>query len=284
MLVKTIKKFIYEIIIFLIFIGMFYNYISNWASAWFNVDSFYAFAPFVFLFTGYLLKNDFEQLKNAKKQVSLYGLILLILALCFYVVGIRTGIEYFVSISASVFISGIILFLYGFKVLKMLFIPIFLCTLTLPIFPLHRITMPLQMFSANVASDAINFLGVSCYNEGNIILIDNKYRMTVVSGCSGLKSLSTLFVISIIYSYLIKLNLLKNILLTVSTIPIALFFNVLRLMSVGFYILYNGYEGSEAFHDNAGIVAYILGIGSVLLLAKSMETNIDEDEENYEKE
>ena len=107
-------------------------------------------------------------------------------------------------------------------------------------------------------------------NEGNIIFLE-QYRISVIPGCSGLKSSFSLFFLCIIYSYFIETTFLKKIGFVALSLPLALFMNVIRLLAVCFFVLYNGTEHVEAFHDNAGIVAYIIDITIVLFIARILE-------------
>ncbi len=276
-MLSKVKNYIFEILILVVLIILYSSYIPVWISLWSDFDSFYAFGFFMLAFIGYLFKENFEEYKKIEKKPSYsWSLPFLIGGLILYMLGIRADFEYFVSLSLPVFIAGIILMLYGPKFFKAMLFPLILFAFVLPVFPLHRITLPMQLFSADLTTHLLTMFNINAFNEGNIIYIE-QYRVAVVPGCSGLKSLYSLFFIGVIYSYFINAHLIKKILFVFSSIPLALFMNVLRITVVGFYVLYNGQENAEHFHDDVGLVVYILSFGVIFLISRLIEEKQKED-------
>ena len=117
-------------------------------------------------------------------------------------------------------------------------------------------------------------MGVNAHSQASQVTVGN-YKLAVVAGCSGLRSLSTFFFTGIILAYFLKTNMLKKGLFVLFTIPLSIIMNVLRLSTVGFYALYNGYRGLETFHDNLGIVVAIISISIMVIVAKFIEGNGD---------
>lgn len=270
--IKNIKKFYFEIIIGIILVIMYLSYLPNWFSEWTNSESPYSFAFFMFAFIIYFLKINYKNLANTPKTGSMYGMFLLLTGFVLYIIGLRADINYFASLSFPVFVSGIILSLYGFKFLKVVLIPLILLTFTFPIFPIHRITMPLQLLSSSLTSHLLNFLGINSFTEGSVINVEN-HRLAVVAGCSGLRSLSTLFFTSIIFTYFLQTRKIKKIFYVLFSIPLTITMNILRLTTVSFYSLYNGTDGLMKFHDDIGIVFSIISISILVLIAKYIDND-----------
>lgn len=275
------KKFFLEFsIIFSIFF-LYLAYIPGWTKEWLNPDSFYAFGVFLFIFIIYYLKENFTSLLNTEKKSSKTGYIFLFAASLLYIVGVKAEYIYLISFSLPLFISGTILLLYGKKVFIKLLFPLVLFTFTLPIFSMYRITNPLQTLSSNCSTGLLKSLGIAAFNQGNTIYI-NQHRLAIVAGCSGVKSLFSLFFISIIYSYFINGDLWKKIMFVILSVPLALVMNILRITFVGFYVLYNGTGGVEEVHDMAGIAGYIISIGLMTLLAQKIKNKKEINESNEE--
>jgi len=271
-----LRKYYFEIILIAILLFMYQQSFSVWFSAWTSVDSFYSFALFIFGFLGYLYKTHYDKLKEIPKEPSFFGSPFLLAGFICYTAGIRAGIEYLTNLSLPLFIGGIILALYGKKVFKITLIPLILFACTLPILPLFRITMPLQFLSTKLTVMFLNTLGVSAYNEGTIVCIEH-YKLSVVAGCSGFKSLTTLFFMCIMYSYFIKTTLFKKVLFSFISLPLAIIMNTLRISAVGIYTVY-GYKDVQSFHDNLGIVAFVISLGIIIGLMKTLEDKEDENQ------
>lgn len=276
-ILSFIKKFHFEFILLVLLVVMYQKFWSEWFSLWSDVESPYAFAFFVFAFCAYFLKTNYQNLVNTSKNIDYRGLLLLLPGLVFYSAGLRTDITYMTALSLPLFVSGAILFLYGANIFKKLFVLLILLAFAFPFFPIRRLTIPLQGISAHLSSDLLNFLGINSYTEGNVVNV-GQCKLAVVAGCSGLKSLSTFFFTSIIFTFFMQVSKLKKILFVLFTIPLSIVMNVFRLTFVGFYSLYNGYDGLEKFHDNLGIVVAVLSISIMVLTAKFIENKGENNE------
>ena len=251
------------------------EFLSRWLPAWLDTDSFYAFGLFMIGFLIYLFKANFKLLIKLKNKPAWHGLVFTAIGFLIYVIGMRTDVSYMISLSLVLFINGLILCFWGVQVFKKTFIPLSLFAFTLPIFPLHRLTLPLQSFSTYLSSGLLNISGVSALSEGNIINIMGR-RISVVAGCSGVKSLFNLFFISIIYSYFVNINFKKKLFLIISTLPFAIILNVARITLVGLYVLYRGYEGSAEFHDISGTILIGLSVGLMMFIFKNLQEESNE--------
>lgn len=188
---RLLRKFIFELFLVFILIIMYKESIPAWFKEWTDADSFYALGFFVIGFNFYYIKTNFALLKEIPKSSSFIGIILVIISSLLYIVGTRGSMDYLIGSSLPILISGIILSIYGVETFKKLLTPIVLLALILPILPLHRITMPLQIISTEISSAVLKFLGLNSFTEGSILYINN-FRLAVVAGCSGLKSLFSL--------------------------------------------------------------------------------------------
>jgi exosortase len=277
-IMASIKKYFFEFLLAGLLIFMYLPYIPAWFSKWSDPDSPFAFGFFMIAFICYLIKKDFKKIAETQKNYSIYGILICLLGLFLYVVGIRTEIEYLVCTSLPVFIGGIISGIYGTKVFKLVLVPLLLFAFTLPIFPIHRVTIPMQFLSAKLTAGFLNTLGVSAYNDGSIINVQH-YRLSVEAACSGLRSLISLFFTSIIFAYFIPTTKVKKAAFVAISIPLALIMNICRLTLVSFYTVYNGYKGLQEFHDSLGIVLFIIALGILVLISRLIK---DEEEVSYE--
>lgn len=272
---KNVKKYLTELVAVSLLTMMYRDYLPAWVGEWSDFESFYAFGFFMIAFLAYLFIQHKDYLLNIPKSKSLLGIPLLLAGSFLYIAGIKGSMEFLVSSSLPLFLGGIILTLYGRKTFLYILLPLVLFALTLPIFPLHRITMPLQMVSADLASGLLRFLGISSFNEGSIIFVE-RFRLSVTPGCSGLKSLYSVFFISIIYSYFINAKIIKKLGFVLISLPLALLLNAFRIVTVGFYALYNGYNGIDKFHDDMGLVFYVIAIGLIFTISKFVEEKVEE--------
>lgn len=268
--INYLKKFWFEIVILFLFILMYKENSPAWYNEWINPDSFYGLGLFVIGFIIYFIKTNYAEIKEIPKSSSPWGIVMTVIGAFLYIVGTRARLEYFVSFSLPVIVSGIILSIYGLKTFFKILMPLILFTLILPIFPLHRITMPLQMISTKFSCAVLNLLGINAASQGSILIVEH-IRMSIVAGCSGLKSIFSLLFVTIISTYLENVKLPKKILYIALVLPFAVFMNMIRIVITAFYGIYNGYATLETFHDYAGIVVNIISIIIIIHTVRSFE-------------
>src|SRR6202042_1007342 len=88
----------------------------------------------------------------------------------------------------------------------------------LPALVFNTVAAPLQLFASSVATEISQLLGVSIYRDGNIIHLATT-SLGVAEACSGLNSLSSLVVGSLLLGYLEDASLTGRILLTLLSVP-----------------------------------------------------------------
>jgi exosortase len=110
---------------------------------------------------------------------------------------------------------------------------------------------------------------VQTYTQGTDILpVKGDWApLSIAGGCSGIRSLMALVMISAVWAYVAKISLWKRALLFFSAIPLAILGNALRLTSVFVIAEYGDAKWArETWHDWSGLVLFY-PISLCLLLA-----------------
>jgi exosortase/archaeosortase family protein len=89
----------------------------------------------------------------------------------------------------------------------------------------------------------------------------------VTEGCSGIRSIQSFLMSSLFFGELMKLRTNQRIALVGIGIAVAWGLNVVRASSLAAIRFLRGQEAFDQAHDNAGLLAFI--VGSILLLAFS---------------
>jgi exosortase len=93
--------------------------------------------------------------------------------------------------------------------------------------------------------------------EGNIIFLANT-TLEVAEACSGIRSLVSLLTLGIVYGYFMDSRLWVRVVLALSTIPIAVFANGVRVAGTGVAAHYYGAEAAEGFlHTFSGWLVFM---------------------------
>ncbi|HBG49062.1 MAG TPA: hypothetical protein DDW90_06095 [Cyanobacteria bacterium UBA9971] len=269
-LLAMTAKFNFDLIIFFALSVLYLKYIPNWTKEWFNFDSFYSFFPFLIIFVVQFFKTKAVELQKTEINPTNLGLLPLITGLLFYYTGNKADMDLLSGLSLPLLFSGILLLLYG-KNLFMIVLPvIILLSLSIPVLPIFRLTTPLQIFLADISAKILNFLNIGAYSLGSNIFID-KYLVTVEAGCTGVKSLSSLLVINFLLFYFKNISVFKKFLIISFSLAISFIGNIIRILLIDFYIIYNGLKGSENFHYYIGLGIFALSLLIILVINEFIE-------------
>ena len=271
------KIFTYFAIIFLCCLILFcYGDVLHWMlNRYMSPDSYYSHGfliPFVSLF---LIWRDRSRLKGADSDHFQLGLIMVCLSLLLHVVGTILYIYSVSGLSLFFLIIGLTLFLFGTQTCKIIAFPlIFLIFMfPAPMAFISIVSFPLKMFAAKIGVGITSLLGIPVFLEGFNISIPAG-NLIVGNPCSGLRSLITFLALGALYAYLTNLPLVRKWILFITSIPIALLSNIIRIPIL---ILVSNYWGLEAatpdtlVHTGSGILVFVLGFFLLLSTAKLLE-------------
>ncbi|BCR05273.1 exosortase [Desulfuromonas versatilis] len=220
----------------------------------------------------YFLLQKKAELNASPVRPSNLGLLVILGGLAMLIVGIA-GTEYFTMRSSLVvLLAGIVLYLFGWQVFKILALPIgfLIFMVPLPYIVYDAAAFPLKLFVAKFSVISLKALGVIVMREGNIIMFPNTV-LEVADACSGLRSLMSLIALAVAFAFMSQKTAFKKTFLILMAIPIAIFTNMVRVIVTGFLAQYYGAAAAEGFfHEFAGMAVFVLamvllvGTGAVL--------------------
>jgi len=241
--------------------------LSSMARQWWN-DPNYGHGMLVPIFAGYVLWRERTRWLSAPVRGSDYGLPIMLLALGLLILGML-GAELFTTRSSLiVLISGIIVFLAGWQMLRTIAFPIgyLIFMIPLPALVYYQLTFPMQLWASRLGAHGLVMLGVHTVREGNLLILPNA-TLEVVEACSGVRSLLSLLAVVVAYGYLAEKSMWKRCLLVALTIPVVILSNSLRLVAAGVLSFVYGPEvDSGLVHTVLGLAVFVLAFLSILLI------------------
>src|SRR4029079_8443440 len=107
----------------------------------------------------------------------------------------------------------------------------------------------------------IRLVGIPVYLEGNVIDL-GVYKLQVVEACSGLRYLYPLLSLGFLAAYLFQAPLWQRAIVFLSTIPITILMNSLRIAIVGILVNSYGPQDADGFlHMFEGWIIFIACAG-----------------------
>src|SRR4029077_4772564 len=114
-----------------------------------------------------------------------------------------------------------------------------------------------QLISSQLGTFFIRLLQIPVYLEGNVIDL-GVYKLQVVEACSGLRYLYPLMSLGFLAAYLFQAPLWQRALIFLSTIPISIAMNSLRIGIVGILVTHWGPQDADGFlHMFEGWIIFI---------------------------
>jgi len=193
-------------------------------------------------------------------------------------------------------LGATILFMGGWKLLKYTWLPVayLFFAVPLPNGIYFKLTNPMREWAAQVSGFILNLLpGIKTTIAGVIINIDGNTIIThepildqlnVADACSGMRLLMAFVALGVAMAYLHWRPIWQRLVLLISTIPIAIFCNFVRVTITGLIYVFGFPQYAKGiYHDMLGMLMLPLAFGLYGGLAWLMSNLfVDEDEENQE--
>lgn len=217
--------------------------ISRWSK-----QEEYSHGFFIPLITLWLLWERREALRASMGSPSWPGLMLLLIAVGMLALGELTAIFILVQYGFLLSLLGLVLCLGGLPLARVSVLPIALLifAVPLPYFVDSQLSWRLQLLSSQIGVEVLRAVGTSVFLEGNVIDL-GVYRLQVVEACSGLRYLYPLLGIGFLMAYMYKAPLWQRTVLFLSTVPVTVLMNSLRIAAVGVLVDRWGTGMAEGF-------------------------------------
>ncbi len=253
---------------------------------WLN-DSSWSHGFIIPFFSLYFLNQRKKEILQFKPHTSWLGLIFLVCCLAFYLLVMFVyKFGYLRSLIIIPMLGSMVLFIGGWELMKYTWLPIGFLVFAIPL-P-ERIytdmTIPMRRLAAAIAVQFLNLVnGLEASASG--VIIDVVYKgvklepaLDIAEACSGMRLLMAFFALGVAMAYLHYRPMWQRLVLLASTLPIAVFCNVVRVTITGFiYILWDPMYAQGIYHDMLGLLMLPLAFGLYGLLAWFMsELFVDE--------
>jgi exosortase len=254
------------ILVAVLYYPLFFNLYNK---RWDTVD--YSHAYFILPLSLWLTWRKRSELKNISQDTAaakrnLVSLSMLLTGILMFIFGWNQDYIFIQTLSLIPLLFGLTGFLYGAKMAKSLSFPIlYLLLLVPPPFGiLDSLTLPMRHGISVLTEKILFFLNYPISREGLLLKIGYN-DIFMGAPCSGFRSLITMFSLVLVYVYISKGNLSKKLILTSLIIPMALFGNLVRVITLCLITFYFGEEAGQGFfHNFSGIVIFIITLTGLM--------------------
>jgi exosortase len=227
-------------------------------SAW-NPETDYEHGALVPFVIAGLIIYKYKDLKAQASGVNLWGLLPVLVGALFYIASYRTLQPRIAMAGLPFLFWGGAFYLWGWRVARLLIFPLFFFWLAIPLPSFQQATTHLQLLATSLAHHGASLCGVETYVEGTTVLpVKGNWKpLEIATGCSGIRSLMALLMISAAWAYIAKMALWKRVLLFFSAFPLAILGNSLRVISIFVIAEYgNATWAANTWHDWSGLLLF----------------------------
>jgi exosortase len=259
-------------------------------------DENYSHGLLIPVIIGFILWSQRERLaRTGQHPAMICGLAAVVLSLAALWAGTAGAELYIQRISLVLMLGGVVLYFWGFGLLRLLIVPLFLLFLAIPIPAIifNKIAFPLQLFASRCAVSTMAFFNIPVLRQGNVIELmplgaRETKKLEVVEACSGIRSLMTLVTLAVVFAYfthprgdsgdgdesqgpepknpIVKVlgrlktfGFWRSVIIVLSAVPIAILTNALRVSGTGILARYYGTRVADGFfHSFSGWVIYVV--------------------------
>lgn len=246
-------------------------------SAW-NPETDYEHGWLVVPIIAFMLFHARRRMALAPKRVDWRGLLVCIPACILLMLSFRVGQPRVALGALPLILLGGSWYLAGPQAAKIAAFPLLFFWLCIPLPSFQQATVELQIIATQLGHLGASLFGVDSYLQGtNIRSTEGHWdAFNIAGGCSGMRSLMALIMLSAAWAYLSDLAFWKKCVLFLSAIPLAVIGNGVRIASIVVMAEYGDAQfAARTWHDWSGLLFFfpicLLGLACVhSLLAGEM--------------
>ena len=231
--------------------------------------------PAVFLF---LIWYHRQALFEARKEGSNWGLLLIGFGIFLYVVAAR-ALQARLALAALPFLfTGVLMFVWGKQVARILLFPSVFLVFLIPLGAIEQMSFKLQFVITGIVEKLSGIFGIKIYSVGTTLrAVDGSWGFDISEGCSGIRSLIAMTMITAIYVHLVEKQLWKKVTIFGLSFVFAIIGNAGRIFTI-IIIAKLGFPGFAGglYHDYSGFVFFPIAIGFMLLTSKLLNLRAGE--------
>ena len=184
---------------------------------------------------------------------------LVVIGALFFVAAVRTFQPRVALAGLPLILLGGLAWWRGWAAARLLAFPVFLLYFVIPVPGMIQATNGLQLLATKSAYHLSKLFGMNASLSGNDIFsvpVD-KWNFNIAEGCSGVRSLMALMLVSAVYAHLTQKTLWKKFVLFACSVPLAILSNCLRVASILIVAEYFSADfAAKTYHEGSGFLVF----------------------------
>lgn len=211
-----------------------------------------------------------KRLRSAAAVPSNWGWWFTAAAIGLVLLGTRAQQPRITLLALPVLLFGIVLTIWGRARARILFFPIFFLIFMIPVGALQQASFRLQFLITGAVKAISALIGIHLDSVGTTLReAHGAWGFDIAEGCSGIRSLVAIIMLTAIYAHIFEPRLWKKIALLACSIGFALVANIGRILTI-ILVARLGYPdfAGGPYHEYSGFVSFPFALGAMLLCHK----------------
>ncbi|OAM51206.1 exosortase B [Methylovorus sp. MM2] len=235
-----------------------------------------AHGPIILMVVLYLIweKRTYFLTQPQHEKASVWGWLLFIGGLSFYIVGRSQDIVVLDIGSLIPVLGGVLLITYGISAIRTFWFPLFFLLFMIPIpgSVMDVLTLPMKIAVSYVAEQILYWFDYPIARSGVVIQI-GQYQLLVADACAGMHTLLSLEALGLLYLNIVRHDsLFRNLTLATLIIPISFTANVIRVIVLILVTYYFGDATGQGFiHGFAGMLLFVVALALIISVDSALQ-------------
>jgi len=211
------------------------------------------------LISGYIIWKKREVLRASPVQPDYEGFFVFLAGIALLVIGHVVFESSIRRYSLIITIMGLIYFLLGKRMSKILLFPVgyLIFMIPIPYIMFKSMAVHLRFINTKAACTISESLGIPLIQDGATLLLPNA-TLQVIDWCTGIQSIVAVSALCFFYAYLTQRSLVSKITLIILSVPIAIIGNIFRIViNISLAYLYGPYVLSGSIHQFQGMINFL---------------------------
>lgn len=216
-----------------------------------------------------------DAIRKVPKQGSNAGLVFLAAGVVLFLLGARCLQPRFALASVPFVVYGTVLYLWGKHVARIVLFPCAFLIFMIPVAAIEQGTFRLQFIITSSIGFLSNLVGIHIQALGTTLTAaDGSFNFEIAEGCSGIRSLTAMAMITTIFVHLTQDRFWKKIVIFGFSIIFAIVGNIGRIFTVILVAKFiNPKLAAGIYHEYSGFVFFPIALSAMFFFSKLISLN-----------
>jgi exosortase len=211
-----------------------------------------------------------KEIRKANKGGSNFGIIFLFAGFALVLLGVRAVEPRITMLAIPFLIFGVVLFLWGREVARILAFPIGFLWFMIPVGALQQTSFRLQFLITGAMQLLCPLIGIHINTIGTTLSeVSGAWGFDIAEGCSGIRSLVAIIMLTAIYAHVFEKVWWKQVVLVGFSVGFAIIANIGRVFTI-LLIARMGYPklAGGIYHEYSGFISFPVALLAMLVCHK----------------